>query len=147
MYFDTQVKQDILIKEIKEWIGTPYKHRCMVKGKGGDCILSIGSIFINTKAIKPNIKYPEYAPDWHLHNSNELLYEYIHKNINVEDIPLNAEIKNGDILLYKFGKACSHAALFFNDHIYHSMTNRKFTESVFKDKMWYSRLKYILRLK
>lgn len=153
MYFDTVEKQQELYKEINEWVGTPYKHRCMVKGKGTDCILFIAGAFININAIKPNLKYPEYDRDWHMHNSEELLYKYIHKNVNVKDIydknkntgNIN-NIMNGDICLYKYGKACSHAAVYFDKSMYHSLTGIKVTKSVFLDKMWYRRLTYILRL-
>lgn len=147
MYFDTEEKQQQLFKEIQEWMGTPYKHRCMVKGKGCDCIHLVAGVFIELGIIKNQLKYAEYAPDWHLHSSRELLYEYTHINLNVEDIPISETPKNGDILLYKFGKACSHSAIYFDKHIYHSINNKKVIESFFEDPYWRSKLKYILRLK
>jgi len=145
-YFDDVRKQDILYKELQEWIGTPYKHRCMVKGKGVDCIHLVAGVFININAINSKLKYPEYDPDWHLHNSRELLYEYIHKNINVKDIYKTDTLNNGDILLYKFGKASAHAGLYFDGYVYHSVLGLKVFKSVLKDSLWYSRLTYILRL-
>lgn len=154
MYFDTEIKQKQLLEEFESWLETPYKHRCMVKGKGVDCIHLIAGGFINLKAIKPTLKYPEYDPDWHLHNSRELLYEYIHKNINVKEIYNKKEnigntndIRNGDICLYRYGKASAHAGLYIDEHVYHSLTGMKVTKSVFKDAMWHRRLTFVLRLK
>lgn len=96
-----------VIKEAREWIGTPYHHLGRIKGiKGGcDCITFLAGVFENAGMIeRPEIPY--YAMQWHLNQKEELyfagLLEY------AKEIP---EPKPGCIALWKIGHTFSHGAI------------------------------------
>lgn len=146
-FFEDIEKQKELFKEINEWIGTPYRHRCMVKQKGTDCIHFLHGVYLGINIVKKKIKLPDYAPDWHLHHRKELLYHGIMQTGLFEDIPVHDKLMNGDILLYRYGNACSHCAIYFDQYIYHSLTGKAVSKNPCNDPTWFSRLKYILRMK
>jgi hypothetical protein len=82
-YFEEIEKQKQLKKILDEWLNTPFRHHCGVKGLGCDCIHfvacvldELGILILTKKTI------PDYPKDWHLHNTRELLEEGIIKNLN-----------------------------------------------------------------
>lgn len=155
-FFDTEEKIEALYKELEEWVGTPFKHRCRVKRKAVDCINLVGMVTLAV-GVPVTFKYlPDYGPDWHLHNSKELLYEGIKKSaktidiFNLYDPTLRVLTKDtiidGDVLLYKFGKASGHSAIHCRGFVYHSVAGVKVTKSLLEDRSWALRLTHVLRI-
>lgn len=90
--------------EARTWIGTPYMHKGRVKGVGVDCGGLIYELFSPLLALPP---FPhDYAPDWAVHQRQELYLDFI--------MPFVEEVKKpvpGGIILVQYGRNMSHAAL------------------------------------
>lgn len=120
-----------VVAEAKTWIGTPYHSRATIKGVGADCLTFIGAPLSACGEIPP-IVYPRYSPSWHMHHSAELYLfgkddqkGMLHYCDEVpgppERVPLPA-----DIVLFKFGRTFSHAAIVIEwPLVIHSYIDRK----------------------
>ena len=120
-YFETEERQKQLGKIINSWLGTPFRHRCAVKGMGADCLGFVVGVLKELGILRQDFIVPEYAPDWPLHKSNELLLSGMKKTLNIEIVKLE-DIMNGDLCLYRFGKASSHIGIYYDNYLYHSIT-------------------------
>jgi len=124
-------------------LNTPFRHYSGVKGMGCDCIHLVARV-LEEMGMGPFV-IPPYSKDWHLHKTNELLTDGIKARVKVEELsPENP--MDGDILLFKFGKAISHSALFYDGRIYHAVTNLKVLKTTWTDKIWYKRREKIMRI-
>ena len=65
---------------LDSWIGTPYRHLWMKKGRGADCSLFIGAWLMELGIIK-EVLHDFYPKDWYLHNEVEIIKEVFSKNI------------------------------------------------------------------
>lgn len=145
-YFEDIERQDQLKKVLNEWIGTPFRHSCGVKNLGCDCIHFVARVLEEVGALtwyKDMI--PNYPKDWHVHNTRELMSEKIMETGNIKKIKLSA-IKNGDIVLFHYGKAASHAGIYFNNYIYQSLCKIGVCKIRFTDKSFKRRMKFAYRL-
>lgn len=145
-YFAGTEKQERLKKILEEWLGTPFRHRCGVKGLGCDCIYFVARVFAEEGLLKwRKGMIPDYSRDWHVHNTRELLKEGVLKNGNVEKVPL-FDLKNGDIILSHHGKASSHAGIYFDGYVYQSIIKVGVCKINFSDKSFRKRMKFAYRL-
>ena len=120
-YFSDLEKQKELKKILDEWLGTPFRHHCGVKGGGTDCLHFVARVLEEMGILtwRKNM-VPDYPRDWHLHNTRELLKEAIDRELKGEWKELNG-FMNGDILLSHFGKAASHVGIYFDGHVYQAV--------------------------
>jgi len=145
-YFEDTNKQKELKVILDEWLGTPFRHRCAVKGEGADCIHFVAAVLDELGILDFNlVKIPDYAPDWHLHNTREMLLENVKKHLNVEVVPIGNN-KNGDIILSHFGKAASHSSIYFDDHLYHALNGVGVVAEQKDNSIVTNDLKYALRI-
>jgi cell wall-associated NlpC family hydrolase len=96
-----------MMKEIKSWIGTPYRFGKVEKGKGTDCSGFVGAVFQKTF----NMNLPRQSSD--MYGSGES----ISKN----------ELKFGDLVFfqntYKGSKGASHVGIYIGkDKFAHAST-------------------------
>lgn len=89
------------------WIGTPYHHRTRIRGVGTDCAMFVLEIFESLGLI-PHEPVPSYRPDWSLHRSEGICETIIRRH--ARDVVVD-EAKPGDVVLWKFGRSYSHAAI------------------------------------
>lgn len=143
--FDNKEKQNKLKIILDSWEDTPFKHHCGVKNKGCDCIHFVARVFEELGLLTLN-KVPDYPRDWHLHNTRELLSEAVIKYLSVEKVNLN-NLKNGDIILSHYGKASSHAAIYFDGYVYQSIINIGVCKINFEDRKFKKRMKFAYRIK
>lgn len=141
--FESEEKVKELGDILESWLNTPFRHYSGVKGLGCDCIHLVARVF-EEMGMGP-FKIPQYSKDWHLHKTSELLMDGIKERIKVEELPPENPI-DGDVILFKFGKAASHSALFYNGRIYHAITNLKVLKTPWNDKIWDKRKDKILRV-
>ena len=134
-----------LKQSLDEWKGTPYKHWCGVKGQGCDCIHFVARVYEEMGYGPFDIK--PYPRDWNLHNEEELLFNGILKQLPCDVLPIDIPLQNGDVILYKFGKTISHSGIYFNEEVYQALTDMRVEKLHWKDKRWFKRMKYILRVK
>jgi len=149
-YFDSEERCQRLRQILEEWKGTPYKHRCAVKGQGADCILFVGAALAEAGAASPSIlkNLPDYPRDWHIHRDVELLINEIESRLPVEKLSLrDYQPKNGDILLYRFGKAQSHSSIYMDGKVYQSVMGIGVIDLRFSSSLWANRLKRVYRLR
>ena len=145
-YFDDINNLDRLKNILIEWKGTPYRHHCGVKGLGCDCIHFVARVLEELRLIvwDKNL-IPDYAKDWHLHNTREILSEGIIEKLNVKKIGIN-ELKDGDIVLIHYGKAASHAAFYFDEHLYQSLNGVGVTKIHASDRLFRRQMKFAYRI-
>lgn len=120
-YFTSMEKQKILKKILDDWIGTPFRHHCGVKGLGCDCPHFVARVLeeIGLLTWHKNL-IPKYAKDMPLHNTHELFAEKLVQSTKAEKVKLT-DLKNGDVILFDSGKAASHGAIYFDGYIYQAL--------------------------
>jgi cell wall-associated NlpC family hydrolase len=96
------------VAEAISWIGTRWEHRCRAKGSGVDCAMLIAEVF-ERAGVVAHFDAPEYAHDAHLHRDAELLQAEIERlAVRRQD---GEEPRPGDVVLFRYGRALSHAAI------------------------------------
>ena len=145
-YFEDIERQKQLEKILNEWIGTPFRHHCGVKNLGCDCIHFVARVFEEVGCLtwRKNM-ISDYPKDWHVHNTRELLAEKILENMHVKKIELS-ELNNGDIILSHYGKAASHAGIYFKAYVYQALNKIGVCKINFADRAFRKRMKFAYRL-
>lgn len=100
-----------VVNEAHAWLGTPYHHCADVKGAGVDCAMILVRVYAACGHIAAAFEPRPYSPQWHLHRGVELYQAWIDAAGAVE----TGNPRVGDIGLWKFGRAYSHAAILVND--------------------------------
>jgi NlpC/P60 family putative phage cell wall peptidase len=144
MYFETEERQQELKKVLDSWVGTPYRHLSGVKGMGCDCIHFVVRVLEEIGFVPFEI--PWYPRDWHMHRSDERLMDGIRKQLPHEEIGNLDDPRNGDIALFRFGRAISHAAIYFDDHIYHAVDGIGVVRTHWMEKAWHRRKNLLIRV-
>jgi len=146
-YFKEEENQIRLKKILDEWLDTPFKHKCGVKGIGCDCVHFCVRVFeeFGLLTLKKGM-IPNYPRDWHMHNTRELLQQAIIKYLKVKKVTLN-DLKNGDIVLSHYGKASSHAGIFFDNYIYQAISDIGVKKIHIDDKQFHRQMKFAYRIK
>ncbi len=144
--FESTDMQDKLRRTLTSWLGTPYRHRAGVKGMGCDCIHFVARVMeeLGLLTWRDDIM-PDYPRDWHIHNTRELLSESIEKEFTVKQQPPGC-FANGDILLFHFGKAASHAGIFCDDTIWQAMDRIGVIAMTVQDRIMMRQLRYVYRV-
>lgn len=109
-----------VVAEALTWVGTPYHAHARIKGVGVDCAQILIAIYAGL-GLAPEVDPGQYAPDWHLHHSEELYISWLEKAgaHRVEEAAL------GDMALFRFGRTYSHGAIVVGpDEFVHSYLGR-----------------------
>lgn len=145
-YFKDKNNQMELKRILDEWEGTPFRHHCGVKGLGCDCIHLVACVFNELGLLVLTRKtIPDYPKDWHLHNTRELLEEGLFKVLNVVKVELGILI-NGDIILSHYGKAASHAGIYYDGYVYQALNGIGVRRINFDDKKFRKRMRFAFRI-
>lgn len=142
-YFESKERQEKLKTVLESWEGTPHKHKGRVKGKAVDCINLVGMVLVETGVIR-KFYVIDYAPDWHLHKSRELLLEGIMEQTPSVQVDPMGPLMNGDVLLFQYGRASAHSAIYFDDYVYQSFNRQRVRKANLKHQK--DRLKYAIRM-
>jgi hypothetical protein len=141
-FYEDLENQKRLYLILQEWLGTPFRHKAGVKHFGCDCIHLVARVCEEMGVLEwKDGLIPNYPFDWHLHNTRGLMEEGIEENLNVEKLDIKSQMMNGDIILYKYGKAASHSGIFFDGYVYQSLTDvgvvklHAFADNVFKKRL------------
>lgn len=94
-----------VVQEANKWLRTPYHHQADVLGAGVDCAMLLIRVY-HACGLIPDIDPRPYAPDWHLHRSEEVYLNSILKYADPVQEPLP-----GDIAAFKFGRCVSHCGI------------------------------------
>lgn len=147
-YFEDEDKQKDLGRILESWRvpHTPYRHHCGVKGLGCDCLHFVGRVLEEIGLLKwRKGLFPDYPQDWHLHNTRELLSENIERELKVEKI-YPGNLMDGDIILHHYGKAASHAGIFFGGFVYHAISGAGVIRTSFEDQTFRKRMQFAYRV-
>ena len=136
-YFKNKKRLELLETELDDWVDTPFRHHTGVKGLGCDCIHFIAGVLTTFKLVQPERKgfIPEYGFDWNLHKTGEILLEGIKKETKCVEVPVDGMV-DGDLALFKFGRASAHVAFYLKEYFYHSITGIGVVKSHFKSGQW-----------
>jgi len=114
-------------KSLISWLGTPYAHFEMTKGKGADCALFIAACLKEIGLLK-EINYTYHPRFWHNFTKQEVILDHI-ANIIKEGCNLKKvsdKFMAGDILTFALkSDVTNHVAVYMgNDLIINSMNSR-----------------------
>lgn len=99
------IMRDKIIQEALSWVGTPYHERANIKGAGVDCGQILIEVYGNVGIIdKFDTGY--YPIDFAFHSNQDNYFKFVEQYAHKTDDP-----KNGDIVLYKFGRQISHSGI------------------------------------
>lgn len=99
--------REAVIAEAQTWLGTPYHHCADVKGAGVDCAMILVRVYAACGLVPHEFDPRPYSPQWHLHRGVELYQQWIAAAGAIE----TGAPRPGDVGLWKFGRAYSHAAI------------------------------------
>lgn len=96
-----------IVQEAQSWLRTPYHHCADVKGAGVDCAMILVRVYAACGLLPESFDPRPYSPQWHLHRGEELYQAWIAAAGAIE----TGAPRPGDVGLWKFGRAYSHAAI------------------------------------
>ncbi len=95
-------QDDLVLKEARAWIGTPYRHQASVKGAGADCLGLLRGVWRAIYGQEPTT-IPTYSADWSEVSGDETLLQAA--RIWLDEVSLIEE-KPGDVLLFRMRPGC-----------------------------------------
>ncbi|MFG1295032.1 NlpC/P60 family protein [Xanthobacter variabilis] len=101
--------RDVLVAEARDWVGTPYRHRASLKGRGADCLGLVRGVWRACVGPEPE-PLPPYAPDWAEASRRETLADTARRHL----VPLDVlQAAPGDVVLFRFRAhlPAKHAAI------------------------------------
>jgi len=122
--------RDQVVSEAMTWVGTKYHHKGRIKGVGVDCGGLIYEVYKKVMGIPAEPFPANYAEDWGLHKDDNELY----LNFIMPYIVPTSELKLGDLIIFKFGRAYAHGTLYAgNNKVVHSYGRTGFGSVVVSD--------------
>ena len=143
---------EMIADAAKKWIGTPYQNNTMVHGVGVDCSYLLVAALVDSGLMKRDaIEIENYSNEWHLHRSEEKYLKYVQKV--ADEVDMTSPIKEGDFLLYQYGRCISHGAIYVgNNLVVHAFVDLGVIYSSIDDVLFYdakgrSRLRAVYRFR
>lgn len=99
------------------WLGTDYHHQARIKGAGVDCALLLCEVY-QAAGVIPFVDPTPYPQNWHIHRNDERYLSWMNQYALLsDDAP-----ELGDLVMFKFGRAYSHAGIYVGDNsVIHSL--------------------------
>lgn len=111
-------KRAAVIAEAATWLGTPYHHCADVRGAGVDCAMLLVRVYQACGLTPLDFDPRPYSPQWHTHRGDELYLQWI---VVAGAVPTSTP-QAGDVAIWKFGRAYSHAGILTDDsHVIHAL--------------------------
>ncbi|MDR7232396.1 NlpC/P60 family putative phage cell wall peptidase [Caulobacter sp. BE264] len=120
--------EDLVIRQTRRWLGTPYRHQASTLGAGCDCLGLIRGVWRGLYGEEPEAP-PPYRPDWAEIGVGEPLLEAFGRWLVA--IPLS-QARRGDVLVFRMAPraAAKHCAIqSAPDRIIHAYWGRACVES------------------
>jgi cell wall-associated NlpC family hydrolase len=110
--------REAVIAEAMTWRGTPWHHHARIKHAGVDCAQFPAAVYESVGLIAH--VDPDYPRQWAMHHSEELFIAWILK-CGAREIA-KEQVQGGDLGVWKFGQAFSHAGIFISvQQVIHSV--------------------------
>jgi cell wall-associated NlpC family hydrolase len=146
-FFTSKDNQEVLIKEIAEWEGTPFRHLAGVKKAGTDCLHFALTVYDNIGATKNVLRYiTRYGHDWCHHTDEQRFYNRLKKVPAFVEVGFKNPV-NGDLILYNFGRVASHCGIYFEGNIHQAINLVGVNKMYYKDRLWAKRRRYGFRIR
>lgn len=122
-FFDSDADWTRFSAIVDSWLGTPYRHVTMVKGRGADCALFIGACW-KEAGILLDVTYDYYPKDWYVHSTTERVLDSLYrhfKNHAAKGLTIerhDGPLQRGDALALSMGcqgRVSNHTALYLGD--------------------------------
>jgi cell wall-associated NlpC family hydrolase len=126
-FFERDDRWENCLEEMESWMGTPYRHLKMTKGRGADCTLFLASIW-KYCGVLTEVKYDYYSRDWYVHTNENLVMDslvYHMRHCTAPGIAIVAQGRKdrdifyrGDMIGFSFREngIVNHAALWVGDY-------------------------------
>ena len=101
-----------IITEALSWVDTPYHHQAKLKGVGVDCAQLILGVAQELHYTPKDVVVTGYSREWNIHNREEVMLGYLEQFGAFE---VQRPLEGGDILCFKFGRACGHLGIYLGD--------------------------------
>lgn len=145
-YFSDKETIKRLHVELESWVHTPFRHWAGVKQKGVDCIHLIVRVMEELGAFQGRVVVvPKYPHDWHLHRGEPLLKNGVEKLLPHIPIGHVGEVKDGDVVLFQYGRQAAHAGIYHTEEVYQSMVGTGVHTRRYHDRNFYERIRFIYR--
>ena len=95
------ISKEIIVREARRWIKTPYRHQASICGHGADCLGLIRGVWRECIGSEPQ-SMPEYSSDWGEVGGRENMLETARKWFEPVDFE-NAQA--GDLILFRWKNA------------------------------------------
>lgn len=128
---DVASERAAVAEEARSWIGTPFHHAARIKGAGVDCAQLLLAVFIGCGLLAEPAIDP-YPPQWFLHQDRERMLEIVAPAC--EKRPVGAAPAPGDIMLFRFGRSVSHAAIVVDAGDHMTAVHSFFARGVVEDE-------------
>lgn len=102
---DVAAERRAVLAEARTWLETPFHHGSRLKGVGVDCAQLLIAVY-HAAGVTPLIDPGYYAQDWFRHERRERIVEILERFM----IPVSTP-QAGDVVLFRYGRALSHAAI------------------------------------
>ena len=94
---DDALRQAVLA-EVRQWIGTPYRHQASLRGAGCDCLGLVRGVWRAIYTHEPE-PVPAYSPAWAEAGKTETLLEAAFRHMRPVGI---ADALPGDVLVFRW---------------------------------------------
>ena len=94
-----------VVARARRWIGTPYHPGADLIGVGVDCGMLLVRVFVDCGLCPPFDPRP-YAPDWHLHRSEERYLGFVFAHCQER-----ADVEPGDVVVFRYGRCYAHGGI------------------------------------
>jgi cell wall-associated NlpC family hydrolase len=101
-------ERQAVVRAAESWLGTPWHHRARIKGVGVDCGQMVTEVYTEAGLIEAGSCDP-YLRDFYLHSESDQFRAAV--EVYADPLPFGELPLPGDIVLFRFGRVCSHAAI------------------------------------
>jgi NlpC/P60 family putative phage cell wall peptidase len=104
--------RQLVVREARRWIGTPYQHQASVLGAGCDCLGLLRGLWRAVHGAEVQA-IPAYGPDWSESSGDEALWAALTRHLT----PVSSEMRPGQVLLFRMraGSVAKHLGILSAD--------------------------------
>lgn len=107
--------RDAVVREAREWMGTPWRHMGDIKGAAVDCAMLLRMVYMNVGAVEPFDPRP-YPRLWFHHHTEEKMLGWIVDRLGGVEIDVE-KARPADLLVYKIGLCYAHSSILVGDRL------------------------------
>ena len=154
-YFSDETNWQKMEKVLFSWIGTPYRHMQMAKGRGADCTLFLAAIW-KEFGLLTNVEHEYYKRDWINTTKDQKVIngilkhykEYAIDGITLKQYERDEELFRGDLLVFCLNEKgiANHAGVYLGDEKLIHATNLRGVSVYFMGQAWRSRITTFFRV-